>query len=109
MVTSEILPFHKIDKKLHLARSKYVFLILTDNGVGFDTNQSEKIFGLFQCLHRKHAYEGTGLGLAICKKKLLKITRAISQRTANRAKARESKFICRLGNRVNVKSSVKEY
>lgn len=68
MFTSEILPFHKIDKKLHLARSKYVFLTLTDNGVGFDANQSEKIFGLFQRLHKKHAYEGTGLGLAICKK-----------------------------------------
>ncbi|MDP8979233.1 MAG: PAS domain S-box protein [Acidobacteriota bacterium] len=39
-----------------------------DNGIGFDQNQAERIFGLFKRLHRDDEYPGTGLGLAICKR-----------------------------------------
>lgn len=41
---------------------------MTDNGVGFDERDGQRIFEMFQRLHRRGAYEGTGLGLAIVKR-----------------------------------------
>ena len=53
----------------NLSREKnYCHIIIKDNGIGFESHFSERIFGVFQKLHHKDVYGGTGIGLAIVKK-----------------------------------------
>jgi PAS domain S-box-containing protein len=57
--------------KIHIGAlnggKQYRFAV-RDNGLGIDPQYFERIFGMFQRLHKREEFSGTGIGLAICKK-----------------------------------------
>jgi PAS domain S-box-containing protein len=69
---SNALKYRKQDAaaQIHIAARKdggFCIISVEDNGIGFEPQYAERIFGLFKRLH-KEEYPGTGLGLAICKR-----------------------------------------
>jgi signal transduction histidine kinase len=49
-------------------RNGHVLLVVSDNGIGFDPREAERIFVPFERLHPASVFEGTGMGLAIVRR-----------------------------------------
>lgn len=60
-----------IKPEIHISGKEFAdewVISVSDNGIGIEKDYFDKIFTLFQRLHKKNEYSGTGMGLSIVKK-----------------------------------------
>lgn len=67
-IASRVLSLAEIPFESNLSAERYLELIFSDRGIGFEQKYLSKIFTIFQRLNDRMSYSGTGIGLALCKK-----------------------------------------
>lgn len=67
-ITSEFIAGKDVKIRGANQQGQYCKITVQDNGIGFDNENAERIFELFQRLHGRYEYSGSGIGLSICKK-----------------------------------------
>jgi signal transduction histidine kinase len=80
-------------------------IIVQDNGIGFESQYSERVFEIFQRLHGRSDFEGTGMGLAIVKKIL---ERHVGSIRAESELGKGARFILTLPNHAHEVESARE-
>ncbi len=58
----------KITIGLKFQKDQYNVYYIKDNGAGFNSNLTQKLFGAFQRMHKQSDFPGTGIGLATVKR-----------------------------------------
>jgi two-component system CheB/CheR fusion protein len=66
LISEKAIPEH-IAAELNIDTNDYLCITLKDQGIGFENEYRDKIFGIFQRLNGNN-FDGTGIGLAICRK-----------------------------------------
>ncbi|WP_433831000.1 sensor histidine kinase [Flavobacterium anhuiense] len=56
------------DENEPVGAANYEVIAISDNGIGMDSQYSNRIFDMFQRLHERDQYGGNGIGLALCRR-----------------------------------------
>ncbi|HEY0057934.1 MAG TPA: ATP-binding protein [Flavisolibacter sp.] len=69
-ITSRLLPGKQTGFPIPADQQKQFFYLfeITDNGIGFEQKEAERIFNVFTRLHGNTEYKGSGVGLSIVRK-----------------------------------------
>lgn len=67
-IEAEFLKNNEVIRQGLVPDKSYVRLTVSDNGIGFENEQANRIFTLFQRLRGRSEFEGAGIGLSVCKK-----------------------------------------